>query len=110
MFNWEDTTIINNLYDLGYAGVTSATGATDIAKHPRFWVDTTDPDNPVLRISHSLRIAKSNVKFIYKRAWEVPEYAVIKFDMKNAVKALGTDNSGIERLSFAYEVVGYGEK
>ena len=94
MFNWEDTTIINNLYDLGYAGVTSATGATNIAKHPRFWVDSKDPTNPVLRISHSLRIAKSNVKFIYKRAWEVP------------VSALGTDNSGIERLSFAYEVVG----
>lgn len=106
MFNWEDTTIINNLYDLGYAGVTSATGATDIAKHPRFWVDKTDPTNPILRISHSLRIAKSNVKFIYKRAWEVPEYATIKFDMKNAVSALGTNNSGIERLSFAYEVVG----
>lgn len=106
MFNWEDTTIINNLYDLGYAGVTSATGSADIAKHPRFWVDKTDPNNPVLRISHSLRIAKSNVKFIYKRAWEVPEYATIKFDMKNAISALGTDNSGIERLSFAYEVVG----
>lgn len=106
MFNWEDTTIINNLTDLGYAGATSAQGATDIAKHPRFWVDTTDPTNPVLRISHSLRIAKSNVKFIYKRAWEVPEYATIKFDMDKAVKALGTNPSGIERLSFSYEVVG----
>ena len=106
MFNWEDTTIINNLYDLGYAGVTSATGSADIAKHPRFWVDKTDPTNPVLRISHSLRIAKSNVKFIYKRAWEVPEYATIKFDMDKAVKALGENPSGIERLSFAYEVVG----
>lgn len=106
MFNWEDTTIINNLYDLGYAGVTSATGSADIAKHPRFWVDKTDTTNPVLRISHSLRIAKSNVKFIYKRAWEVPEYATIKFDMDKAVKALGENPSGIERLSFAYEVVG----
>ena len=106
MFNWEDTTIINNLTDLGYAGATSAQGATDIAKHPRFWVDKTDATNPVLRISHSLRIAKSNVKFIYKRAWEVPEYATIKFDMDKAVKALGTNPSGIERLSFAYEVVG----
>ena len=106
MFNWEDTTIINNLTDLGYAGTTSAQGATDITKHPRFWVDTTDSTNPVLRISHSLRIAKSNVKFIYKRAWEVPEYATIKFDMDKAVKALGTNPSGIERLSFAYEVVG----
>lgn len=106
MFNWEDTTIINNLYDLGYAGVTSATGSADIAKHPRFWVDSKDPTNPVLRISHSLRIAKSNVKFIYKRAWEVPEYATIKFDMDKAIKALGENPSGIERLSFAYEVVG----
>ena len=106
MFNWEDTTIINNLIDLGYAGATSAQGATDIAKHPRFWVDKTDATNPVLRISHSLCIAKSNVKFIYKRAWEVPEYATIKFDMDKAVKALGTNPSGIERLSFAYEVVG----
>ena len=71
MFNWEDTTIINNLYDLGYAGVTSATGATDITKHPRFWVDKTDPTNPVLRISHSLRIAKSNVKFMQKNLVEL---------------------------------------
>lgn len=105
MFNWEDITIINNLTDLGYAGVTAANGAADIAKHPRFWVET-DPDNPVLRISHSLRIAKSNVKFIYKRAWEVPEYAQIKFDMSAAITALGSEKSGIERLNWAYEVVG----
>lgn len=105
MFNWEDITIINNLTDLGYAGVTAANGAADIAKHPRFWVET-DHDNPVLRISHSLRIAKSNVKFIYKRAWEVPEYAQIKFDMSAAITALGSEKSGIERLNWAYEVVG----
>lgn len=106
MFNWEDTTIINNLYDLGYAGVTAAAGATEIAKHPRFWVDNTDSTNPVLRISHSLRIAKSNVKFIYKRAWEVPEYAKIEFDMASAITALGTAKDGLERLNFAFEVVG----
>lgn len=106
MFNWEDTTIINNLYDLGYAGVTAAEGATEIAKHPRFWIDKTDSTNPVLRISHSLRIAKSNVKFIYKRAWEVPEYAKIEFDMTSAISALGTAKDGIERLNFAFEVVG----
>ena len=106
MFNWEDTVIINNLTDLGYAGVTAADGVADIAKHPRFWVDKTDATNPVLRISHSLRIAKSNVKFIYKRAWEVPEYAQIKFDMSNALKALGSEKSGVERLNWAYEVVG----
>ena len=108
MFNWEDITIINNLTDLGYAGVTAANGAADIAKHPRFWVETDpdNPDNPVLRISHSLRIAKSNVKFIYKRAWEVPEYAQIKFDMSAAITALGSEKSGIERLNWAYEVVG----
>jgi hypothetical protein len=106
MFNWEDTVIINNLTDLGYAGVTAADGATDIVKHPRFWVDKTDATNPVLRISHSLRIAKSNVKFIYKRAWEVPEYAQIKFDMSTAITALGTEKSGVERLNWAYEVIG----
>lgn len=106
MFNWEDTVIINNLTDLGYAGVTAADGVADIVKHPRFWVDKTDATNPVLRISHSLRIAKSNVKFIYKRAWEVPEYAQIKFDMSAAITALGSEKSGIERLNWAYEVVG----
>ena len=106
MFNWEDTVIINNLTDLGYAGVTAADGVADIAKHPRFWVDKTDITNPVLRISHSLRIAKSNVKFIYKRAWEVPEYAQIKFDMSAAITTLGSEKSGIERLNWAYEVVG----
>ena len=106
MFNWEDTVIINNLTDLGYAGVTAADGVADIAKHPRFWVDKTDATNPVLRISHSLRIAKSNVKFIYKRAWEVPEYAQIKFDMSAAITALGSEKFGIERLNWAYEVVG----
>lgn len=106
MFNWEDIVIINNLTDLGYAGVTAADGVADIAKHPRFWVDKTDTTNPVLRISHSLRIAKSNVKFIYKRAWEVPEYAQIKFDMSAAITALGSEKSGVERLNWAYEVVG----
>ena len=106
MFNWEDTVIINNLTDLGYAGVTAADGVADIAKHPRFWVDKTDATNPILRISHSLRIAKSNVKFIYKRAWEVPEYAQIKFDMSAAITALGSEKFGIERLNWAYEVVG----
>ena len=106
MFNWEDTLIINNLTDLGYAGATAADGATDIAKHPRFWVDKSDAKNPVLRISHALRIAKDNVKSIYKRAWEVPEYAQIKFDMSTAITALGTEKSGVERLNWAYEVVG----
>ena len=106
MFNWEDTTFINNLTDLGFTGTTATNGAEDIAKHPRFWIDKTDPINPVLRISHSLRIAKSNVKFIYKRAWEVPEYAQIEFDMNAAVTALGTNKSGLERLNFAFEVVG----
>lgn len=106
MFNWEDTVIINNLTDLGYAGATAAEGATDIAKHPRFWVDKSDAKNPVLRISHALRIAKNSVKFIYKRAWEVPEYAQIKFDMSTAITALGDEKSGVERLNWAYEVVG----
>lgn len=57
MFNWENTTFINNLTDLGFTGTTAAEGAEDIAKHPRFWIDKTDETNPVLRISHSLRIA-----------------------------------------------------
>lgn len=106
MFNWEDTLIINNLTDLGYAGATAAEGATDIAKHPRFWVDKSDAKNPVLRISHALRIAKNNVKSIYKRAWEVPEYAQIRFEMSKAIEALGAEKSGVERLNWAYEVVG----
>lgn len=107
MFNFETTTIINSLTDPGFAGKTAHSGVNTIAAHPRFWVDKEDAENPVLRIAKGGRFAKNNIKSIYKRAWEDPQYFSLSFDMtKLTAEVTDGETNGLGRLEIMVEVNG----
>lgn len=106
-FNFETTTIINSLTAPGFAGVTAHSGATTVKDHPRFWVDSEDATNPVLRIARGGRFARQNVQSIIKRAWEDPEYFQVTFDMtKVTAKLTDQVTSLLGRLVIKVELQG----
>lgn len=106
-FGFETTTIINSLTAPGFAGVTANSGSDQIASHPRFWVDKKDADNPVLRIAHAGQFPKKNIKCVYKRNYEVPEYFKVTFDMTKATAKLSdTVTSLYGRLVIKVELQG----
>lgn len=106
-FGFETTTIINSLTAPGFAGVTANAGSDQISAHPRFWVDTKNADNPILRIAKGGVFAKNNIKCVYKRNWEAPEYFKVTFDMTKATaKLTDTVTSLLGRLVIKIELQG----
>lgn len=96
MFKFSTNTIINSVNDYGFANVpTAADGSNAIASHKRFWVETTDKNNPILRIARHFKFAKNNVVAVYKRHWEKPQLFEVTFDLSN----LDTSKEGEGRIA-----------
>ena len=96
MFKFSTNTIINSVNDYGFANVpTAAAGGNTIAAHKRFWVETTDNENPVLRVARHFRFAKNNVVAVYKRNWEAPQFFEVTFDLSS----LDTSKEGVGRIA-----------
>lgn len=95
MFKFSTNTIINSLDDLGFADVhTSAQGGNTIGQHKRVWIETTDPNNPILRIARHFKFAKDNVVAIYKRAYSPERNFKVTFDLSS----LDLTKQGIGRV------------
>ena len=96
MFIWSTNTIVNEF--AGYPGgfivddalIARSGNSIDAAlkgQKIRWYVDTTDANDPVLRVARDFKFAASNVVAIYKRECNDPELAKVEIDLTTITEA-----------------------
>lgn len=101
MYQFTTTTLINSMSAPAFKGV------SDKAHKVRFYVDTKDATNPVLRIARQGDYAADSVVSIYKKPFSDPQYFEAIFDLSTIVnKYIIKETGGVGRIALYIRLSG----
>lgn len=106
MYQFTTTTLINSMSAPAFKGVSGQ------AHKVRFYVDTKDATNPVLRIARQGDYAADSVVSIYKRPFSDPQYFSATFDLSTIVNKYDdpnttvTETEGVGRIALYIRLSG----